>query len=284
MTLNAFTIIGISCTFALCVIAAIVAYRLLRKPIDDTLDYDEEYDDYEEEEYYPNQIQTRRDEFYDYDNNRMDILEYKLRQATRLNVSLFNLLMDIIDSPQNEGTRRYHHLRAANTALSMDIDPDIRGIYNAVKHRVTTDTITCYLAMLLDKYGGATTLTPDVYRSYVRNFNVVVYCQEQINRVENFDFHSPELEKTIEETDRAYEKMCHEEPAPQWTCNPVQRDPEPTYVPYDEMLVQQEEPEEEEDIASEGIDEVEYSTGPVNTLKASFKLLFSKYQGSMADI
>ena len=210
MTENILTIVAI---VALLLIVTIVVYYIVRGRNEDVDDeeymekYNDEYEDIEEDY----QEDDLRDAELIYQNNHIDILEKKLRQATRLNVSLFNILMDTIDTPQGEGTMRFHRLRTANTVLSMDVDPDIRSIYHAVKDRVATDTITCYLAMLLDKYGGATTLTPDIYKSYVRNMNVIIYCQEQINRLENFDFNPPELRKRIEETDRAYERMIAKE-------------------------------------------------------------------------
>lgn len=282
MTENILTIVAI---VAVLVIVAIVVYYVVRgrnEDIDEE-EYMEKYnDEYEEMEDYWEEDDLRDAELI-YQNNHIDILEKKLRQATRLNVSLFNILMDMIDTPQGEGTMRFHRLRTANTVLSMDIDPDIRSIYHAVKDRVATDTITCYLALLLDKYGGATTLTPDIYKSYVRNMNVIIYWQEQINRLENFDFNPPELRKHIEETDRAYERMiAEEEEVPHWSYNPIQPEPEPTYVSYDdEEAVEQ---REDEDDMEEDIIPVVRSFGPIATLKDSFKTLFGKYQGDMEAV
>lgn len=280
MTENTLTIVAI---VALVLIATIVLYYIVhgRNEDIDEEEYMEKYDEYEEMEEDYQEEDDLPDAAFIYQNNHVDILEKKLRQATRLNVSLFSILMDMIDTPQGEGTMRFHRLRTANTVLSMDTDPDIRSIYHAVKDRVATDTVTCYLAMLLDKYGGATTLTPDIYKSYVRNMNVIIYCQEQINRLENFDFNPPELRKRIEETDRAYERMvAEEEEVPHWSYNPIQPEPEPTYVSYDDegMMEQR---EDEDDIEEDAIPAV---FGPIATLKDSFKTLFGKYQGDMEAV
>lgn len=280
MTENTLTIVAI---VALVLIATIVLYYIVhgRNEDIDEEEYMEKYDEYEEMEEDYQEEDDLPDAAFIYQNNHVDILEKKLRQATRLNVSLFSILMDMIDTPQGEGTMRFHRLRTANTVLSMDTDPDIRSIYHAVKDRVATDTVTCYLAMLLDKYGGATTLTPDIYKSYVRNMNVIIYCQEQINRLENFDFNPPELRKRIEETDRAYERMvAEEEEVPHWSYNPIQPEPEPTYVSYDdeEMIEQR---EDEDDMEEDAIPAV---FGPIATLKDSFKTLFGKYQGDMEAV
>lgn len=284
MTENTLTVVAI---VALLVIVAIVVYYIVhgRNEDIDEEEYMEKYDDeYEEMEEDYQEEDDLPDAAFIYQNNHIDILEKKLRQATRLNVSLFNILMDMIDTPQGEGTMRFHRLRTANTILSMDTDPDIRSIYHAVKDRVATDTITCYLAMLLDKYGGATTLTPDIYKSYVRNMNVIIYCQEQINRLENFDFNPPELRKRIEETDRAYERMiAEEEEVPHWSYNPIQPEPEPTYVSYDDDEEVMEQREDEDD-REEDIIPVVRSFGPIATLKDSFKTLFGKYQGDMEAV